>query len=90
MKTGQMVMTRGIADKMVSNMRFALEVDLSIRFYMKGNWGTVSEDSKEMNDLNMQSGTGDLLGEYKTCEGRIWIKTEHDRSATTILFPEEY
>lgn len=90
MKIGQMVATRGIADKMADNMRFALEVDLSIKFFLKGIWGTVSEDSKEMNDLHMQSGTGDLLGEYKTCEGRIWIKTEHDRSATTILFPEEY
>ena len=85
-----MVATRGIADKIKSNERFALEVQLSIRFYLNGNWGTVSENSKEKNDLHRKIGTGDLLGEYKTCEGRIWIMTEHDRSATTILFPDEY
>ena len=32
-----------------------------------------------------------LLSEYKLPDGRrIWIITEWDRSATTLLFPEDY
>lgn len=27
---------------------------------------------------------------YQTCKGDIWIITEADRSATTVLFPDEY
>ena len=83
-------MTRGIAANMAESEQFSIEVNLSIRLYLKGNWGKISEDDKEMNDLNVQSGTGSLMGAYETCKGRIWIMTEHDRSATTILFPDEY
>ena len=31
-----------------------------------------------------------IFGAYETSAGRIWIITESDRSATTILFPHEY
>jgi len=30
------------------------------------------------------------MAEYLTSKGKIWIITEWDRSATTILFPSEY
>ena len=90
MKTGQTVMTRGIAAYVAENEQFALEVQLSMGLYLRKNWGVISEDDKEMNDLNVQSGTGSLMGAYETCKGRIWIMTEHDRSVTTVLFPSEY
>ena len=90
MKTGQMVMTRGIADKIAESERFALEVNLSIGLYLKGNWGVVSDEDKAANDEDLKNNTGRIMGAYKTSEGRIWIMTEHDRSVTTILFPDEY
>jgi hypothetical protein len=32
-----------------------------------------------------------LLSSYKTAKGdKLWIITEADRSATTLLLPEEY
>lgn len=83
-------MTRGIADKMADNKKFAKQVTYFFGLYLQGDWGDTSEDDKEMNDANLQSGTGSLMGAYETCEGRIWIMTEHDRSVTTILFPDEY
>ena len=90
MKLGRTVMTRGIAAKIAENEQFSKQVTYFMGLYMKGDWGNTSEDDKEMNDLNLKSGVGSLMGAYNTCEGRIWIMTEHDRSATTILFPSEY
>ena len=31
-----------------------------------------------------------IFASYQTCKGDIWIITEADRSATTVLFPDEY
>ena len=54
------------------------------------DWGLVDEDDQRENDLSLERGFR-LLSAYKTDEGeRIWIITEADRSATTILLPEEY
>ena len=90
MKLGKTVMTRGIAGKVAENEQFAKQVTYLMELYIQGDWGDTSKDDKEMNDLNLESGKGSLMGAYETCEGRIWIITEHDRSATTILFPSEY
>lgn len=55
-----------------------------------GDWGEVdSQDAKE-NDFSLQSGLR-LLSSYTTVAGdKLWIITEADRSATTLLLPEEY
>lgn len=89
MRTGQTVMTRGIAAKIAINEQFAKQVTYFIGLYLQQDWGDISEDDAEMNDINVQSGTGSLMGAYNTCEGRIWIMTEPDRSVTTVLFPDE-
>jgi hypothetical protein len=31
-----------------------------------------------------------VLSAYETAAGRVWVITESDRSATTLLVPEEY
>jgi|SRR5579864_3164356 len=58
--------------------------------HAKGDWGEVdSHDAKE-NEINLHSGLR-LLSSYTTCAGdRLWIITEADRPATTLLLPEEY
>lgn len=89
-RTGQTVVTRGISNKILENEQFAKQVVYFNGLYLQKDWGDISEDNKEMNDLNVKSGIGSLMGAYETCEGRIWIMTEHDRSVTTILFPSEY
>jgi len=55
-----------------------------------GDWGDLEEGDKRMNDL---ATTHDerILSAYTLTDGtRIYIITEGDRSATTILLPEEY
>ena len=43
-----------------------------------------------MNDNALRNGNDRILAAYDTSEGKVYIITEHDRSATTILFADEY
>jgi hypothetical protein len=58
--------------------------------HANGDWGDVdSQDAKE-NEISLQRGFR-LLSSYTTSAGdRLWLTTEADRSATTLLLPEEY
>jgi hypothetical protein len=58
--------------------------------HVNGDWGEVSEVDKEENEVSVEQGFR-ILSAYTTSAGdTIWILTEADRSATTILLPEEY
>lgn len=65
------------------------------RFYLarhlRRDWGVVCNSDKRMNDRALKEGTR-LLSAYDRCDAttRVWIITEADRSATTILLPDEY
>ena len=61
-----------------------------LRRHMCGDWGEISEDDARENELSLTEGFR-LLSAYRTIKGqKIWIITEADRSATTILLPSEY
>ena len=55
----------------------------------QGDWGDVCLDDATLNDQALQHG-GRLLSAYTIGNDKIWIITEADRSATTLLMPEEY
>ncbi len=63
--------------------------------HVAGDWGDVCDDDKRANDEALVSGER-LLCAYRLKTGeKIWIITEAEsapgeRSATTILLPEEY
>jgi hypothetical protein len=59
--------------------------------HQRGEWGeTLSTDDAQANNLAVRDG-GRILSAYSVGEnGRLWIITEWDRSATTLLLPEEY
>lgn len=55
-----------------------------------GDWGDLSEEDKTENDLSVKEGFR-ILSAYKLKTGvKVWVITEADRSATTLLLPEEY
>ncbi len=87
---GQTVMTRGVNDLVAENVAFAKLVTDSLVRHATGDWGDLSAEDKAENDRSLQEGER-LLSAYKS-EGlpKIWIITEADRSATTVLFPDEY
>ena len=61
-----------------------------LRRHMAGDWGELSDDDVRENELSLEQGSR-LLSRYETTKGeRLWIITEPDRSATTILLPLEY
>lgn len=58
--------------------------------HAQGDWGDLSEDDKQANEFAVVHGAR-ILSSYKLPDGeRIWVITEWNRSATTILLPEEY
>lgn len=57
--------------------------------HLNGDWGDLSDEDKAENEYSVDKDLR-LLSAYETPAGKIWIITEADRSATTILLPEEY
>ena len=61
-----------------------------LRRHMSGDWGELSDEDARENEHSLEQGFR-LLSRYETAKGeRLWIITEADRSATTILLPIEY
>jgi hypothetical protein len=64
--------------------------------HASGTWGDLDAEDRAANDRAIaHEGNPDLqqrvLSAYVTSTGtRIWIITEHDRSVTTLLLPDEY
>jgi hypothetical protein len=55
-----------------------------------GDWGTLDDEDKASNDRALAKG-GRLFSQYHSKAGvKFWIITECDRSATTVLLPEDY
>lgn len=58
--------------------------------HMSGDWGELGEADWDENGLSLREGLR-ILSAYTLRTGeKIWIITESDRSATTVLLPEEY
>jgi len=89
MKYGRLVATRGIAEEMESDLAFAREIAEAFGRYQRHDWGDLCQEDKALNDQAVESGDR-VMAAYLTSKGKIWIITEWDRSATTILFPSEY
>jgi hypothetical protein len=58
--------------------------------HQRGDWGEICEADKGENELSLREGFR-LLSAYRTKQGvKLWCITEHNRSVTTLLLPEEY
>ena len=56
----------------------------------RGDWGDLSEGDREMNGEALSAGERLLSAFVLPDATRVWIITEADRSATTLLLPSEY
>jgi len=84
---GQLVATPGALEVLQKSGQSP--VDFLDR-HAKGDWGDVCDEDRQANEDALDHGTR-LLSAYRTQRGkRLWIITEADRSATTVLLPEEY
>ncbi len=84
---GQVVATPGALEALRASNQDALPL---LRRHAQGDWGEVSPEDARENEFSLTHGLR-LLSVYTLTDGtRIWIITEADRSATTLLLPEEY
>jgi hypothetical protein len=89
-ETGQVVETQGVNRKRYEDKNFEQFVRESFQRHLKGDWGDLCEEDKKAND-NALITQDRLLSKYNYKDGTsIYIITEWDRSATTVLFPSEY
>lgn len=92
---GAIVATCGVAADMELSPAFRMFVMKCIDRHSSGDWGDMSSDDYRMNEDALKNGDRIFSG-YNIDESlniddeKIWIITESDRSATTILYPSEY
>ena len=58
--------------------------------HASGDWGDVPPEDARENELSVREGYHRIISAYPVGEGRVWVITEADRSATTLLLPSEY
>ncbi|MCD6390536.1 MAG: hypothetical protein J7L92_00860 [Dehalococcoidia bacterium] len=87
---GQIVWSRGVSDMVIKDKAFARFAANSLKRHSEGDWGNLSPEEEEANELALKGVSTRILSAYEA-EGlpKIWIITEADKSMTTILFPEE-
>jgi hypothetical protein len=83
---GKLVMTPGALECMV---RTDVDPVQLIQRHAQGDWGDLDEDDKKENDFSVSRPLR-ILSAYKVGDEKLWVITEADRSATTILLPDEY
>jgi hypothetical protein len=65
-------------------------VQEALRRHATGDWGDLSPEDRQENDLSAREGFR-ILSAYTDTQGtKFWIITEADRSVTTVLLPEDY
>ena len=58
--------------------------------HLCGDWGELCQADVEANWAALREGLR-LLSSYQLADGeKVWIITEADRSATTLLMPDDY
>ncbi len=84
-RCGKLYVTPGVMEKIPE-----LDFVGGLCRHLNCDWGELGYEDKRLNDASLRHG-GRIFSSYKSSGGeRFWIITEADRSATTILLPEEY
>jgi hypothetical protein len=84
---GRVVATPGAIETMeAANIN---SFDLLARHH-QGDWGDLTADDKRENEFSVNKPLR-IFSSYKISDSdKVWIITEADRSATTLLLPSEY
>jgi hypothetical protein len=66
------------------------EILTALSRHLRADWGTLDAEDWQANERALKSG-GRLFSQYHSIQNvKFWIITEADRSATTVLLPEDY
>lgn len=89
-EAGQIVMTSGVCNKAIEHDHFAAQAQGSLARHLSGDWGEMDPSDLAENEFSLDKPLR-LFSSYDLADGgKLWIITEADRSATTMLFPSEY
>lgn len=67
-----------------------LDIRRALQRHLRGDWGDLDSEDRAANDRGVKQG-GRLLSAYHSEAGvKFYVITEHDRSVTTVLLPEDY
>jgi hypothetical protein len=84
---GQLVATPGALAALEESGE---EPGIFLSRHAAGDWGDLSEQDRQENEFSLAHGFR-LLSSYKLrTDVKLWIITEADRSASTLLLPSEY
>jgi hypothetical protein len=84
---GQLVATPGALHALEEAGQSPLEF---LSRHQSGDWGELTEEDKKENEFSVLNDLRILSAYTLATSVKIWLITEADRSATTILLPEEY
>jgi hypothetical protein len=85
---GHTVITPGIRELALKGFNFGPLLER----HANGDWGDLSDNDIAYNDAALDNGDERIFSSYNTDispDGKVWIITEADRSATTVLLPSE-
>ena len=84
---GRLVATPAALDEL---QRAAADPVHYIARHATGDWGEVEAEDRAANDRAVRAGER-ILSAYRLPTGaRLWVITEADRTATTLLLPSDY
>lgn len=82
---GRIVATRNALDRLARE-----EIEEALARHHRGDWGELDDEDRAANDAALRDGSR-ILSAYTAGKGeKVWVITEADRSATTVLLPEDY
>lgn len=82
---GQVIATPNALDHLTQD-----DVMSGLRRHVVGDWGEMDDEDWQANETALTESSR-LLSVYCSGSGlKFWIITEADRSATTVLLPEDY
>lgn len=86
-RAGQIVATPGALALLEQAHKTPMEL---LARHLRGDWGDLCPEDKAENELSLKRGYR-LMSSYQIKETEtLWIITEADRSATTMLVPSDY
>jgi hypothetical protein len=82
---GQIVATPNALSQLAND-----DIQAALRRHATGDWGDCNAGDWQENELSLREGFR-LFSVYHSVAGaKFWVITEADRSATTVLMPEDY
>lgn len=81
---GEIEVSKGVGRGVEDGLLLGLFIDR----HWRGDWGRDTE-SNDLNDRSIVKGKGDVVSEYSTPYGAIWIRTTLEDKTTTVSFRDE-